>query len=68
MRSPHKDIRPILKVAQDLGWYVKRYGKHIQLGHPLGYSKTIPCTPKNGTAVRKIEIRNLKKYDYKEKK
>jgi predicted RNA binding protein YcfA (HicA-like mRNA interferase family) len=63
-RCPNKDVRSILKRATKLGWEVARITKHIQLIHPLGYRMTLPCTPRNGTSVRKAAIHTLNTFNY----
>ena len=61
--APSKEVRRVIKHAEDLGFYVKRDSKHYILRHPRGHTYPVPRTPKNRTAFEKSAIRELNRFD-----
>ena len=55
MITSHKDLRKILKEAEESGWKFKLGGKHIKGSHVSGKRVTVSLTPQDGRALKNIK-------------
>jgi len=51
----NKDLRKLLKSAEDAGWEFTHKNHHIKGKHPSGKTTTISRSPSDGRAIKNIE-------------
>lgn len=54
MLTDNREVRKILKEAEQIGWVFTRGGKHIKGKHRSGKTATVSVTPQDGRALKNI--------------
>jgi predicted RNA binding protein YcfA (HicA-like mRNA interferase family) len=57
----NKDLKRLVKTAEDRGWYVHRVSKHLILRHPGGGQVVASLTPGGANRSRENLLAQLKR-------